>query len=389
MSTAIALAAPGLSCEAEVIARAASCNLEVRRRCLDAADLLGACLGGPGLVAVITAGLPRLSPDVVDRLRAAGSRVIAIALTPSDRVVLEGLGLGVIIDSVGDPDSLLSALARAIQVNDDLPGVWSLQRSTPDLAMEHDGGRVIAVWGPAGAPGRTTTALVLAKSLSEQARTVIIDIDTAAPSVALHLGLTDDLSGLIVACRHAEAGSLTSRALNASMSQISAQYFALTGISHARRWAELRPAALVRVLEKVRAEFGYAVIDLGAAFDLGAIGNPSPVDVTQAALGAADLVVAVCQAEPLGVARFLADLPALAALGVPIVAVISSGTQRDQARQLIRETETRLGLSIPIADLALDVRALSLALRKGISIQPRRRLSRKGNSAARLVELVA
>jgi cellulose biosynthesis protein BcsQ len=231
--------------------------------------------------------------------------------------------------------------------------------------------------------------MILAQCLAEHARTAILDLDTAAPSLALQLGLAEDLGGIIVACRQAEVGSLSSRSLTSSMSRLSENYYALTGLVHSRRWAELRPIAVSRVLERVRDDFDYGVLDVGAALPAAITGVPLPTDVTDAALGAADVVVAVCHAEPLGVARFLADLPDLVERGVPVVGVLNGGAQREQSRQLIREEALRLGLTMPIADLALNPNSLSSAVRRGISIRARRRFSRSAESSSRLVELVA
>jgi len=389
MSVTIALAAPGLDCESELVTFANSRGLDIRRRCVDAADLLGACLSATGLIAVITAGLPRLSAEVIDRLRACGSRAIGIAVTPEDRASLAGLGVDVIIDSDDDPQRLLASIAGACHSESARPGVWHLQAEPNEPDPVADQGRLIAVWGPAGAPGRTTTAIVLAQCLSEHAPTVIIDADTAAPSLAFQLGLAEDLSGVIVACRHADAGSLSSRALRSTMSQMGEKYFALTGITHARRWAELRPASLTRVLERVRSDFDYGVIDLGFALDTGTSGALPRASVAEAVISIADVVVAVCQAEPLGVARFLADLPELVSHELPIVCVVTGGGQRDQAKKLITEAAGRLGVSIPITDLALEPRALSQALRRGLSVRSRRQVMRRVDSPARLAELVA
>ncbi len=389
MSVAIALAVPDLSCESQLITAANSCGINVLRRCVDAADLLGACLGAPGLVAVITAGLPRLSAEVIDRLRASSTRVVGVVIASADRVALQALGVDVLVEHDDDPSRLLSSIAKACEEGSAPRGVWNLADVPPEPAAVRDKGRLIAVWGPAGAPGRTTTALVIARHLAEHSLTAIIDADTAAPSVALHLGLVDDLSGLIVACRHADAGSLSSRALLSSMSQIREKYFALTGIAHARRRVELRPGALSRVLERVRSDFDYGVIDLGSALDQGTSGMSSAASFSEVSFARADIVVAVCQAEPLGVARFLADLPELAGHGVPVAAVITGGTQRDQAKELIREAAGRLGVSIPIADLSLDPDSLSRSLRRGPLLRSRRFGRQRVGTPASLLELVA
>ena len=51
--------------------------------------------------------------------------------------------------------------------------------------------RVIAVWGPHGAPGRSTVAIQLAVEVTRSGQTcALIDADTVAPSLALLLGLS-------------------------------------------------------------------------------------------------------------------------------------------------------------------------------------------------------
>ena len=389
MSIPIARGAPGLAFESQLLAGAAAAGIEVRRRCVDAADLLGACLGAPGLVAVITAGLPRLSADVVSRLRAAGSQIIGITLHSDDHAALEALGVSEVLDMNVGAQELLASIASRLHLNTGKPGVWNVEAVNTSAIREVKQGRLIAVWGPAGAPGRTTTAMLLAQSLSAQGRTVIIDADTAAPSLALKLGLAEDLSGLIIACRHADAGTLSSRTLTSSMSVISERYFALTGLAHPRRWPELRPAALVRVIDQARSDFAYCVVDVGAAFGTTDASDLSPSAPADAVLAAADVIVAVCRADPLGVARFLRSLPDLVEFSVPIVCVMTASQQRDQARQLIREMASGLGISIPIADLDIDGRSLDDALRRGSAPRARRGILGRPKTTAQLLELVA
>jgi cellulose biosynthesis protein BcsQ len=338
---------------------------------------------------VITVGLPRLSAEAVSRLRASGSPIIGIAFHSGDRAALDSLGVSEVLDVTLSAEELLGSLTSHLHLSAGMPGVWNVEPLSTSTIGEVKKGRLIAVWGPAGAPGRTTTAMLLAQSLSSQGRTVIIDADTAAPSVALKLGLVEDLSGLIVACRHAEAGSLSSRTLASSMSVISENYLALTGLAHPRRWPELRPAALVRVIDQVRADFAYCVVDVGAAFSVADAAAPSPPAAADAALSAADVIVAVCHANPLGVTRFIGGLTDLAEFGVPIVCVITAGQQRDQARQLIGEVANGAGIAIAIADLDIDGRSLDNDLRRGTAPRARRGFLGRPRPTARLLELVA
>ncbi|MGI9135938.1 MAG: hypothetical protein ACR2JS_02615 [Candidatus Nanopelagicales bacterium] len=389
MSMSMALAAPGLGFESQVIAAAASSGFDVRRRCVDAADLLGACLGAPGLIAVLTASLPRLSPEVTTRLRASGSPVFGIAMSDADAAALALLDLDGVIECPRSAQELLDGLAARIFDDAPLPGVWNLSAADVPPLVESQSGRLIAVWGPAGAPGRTTTAMMLAQGLSMRERTAIIDADTAAPSVALKLGLADDVSGVILACRHAEAGSLSSRTLASSMCAVSERYLALTGLAHPRRWGELRPAALIRVFDQVKADFPYSVVDIGAAFTPGDVLTASPTAAADAALQAADSLVVVVHADPLGVARFLNALPELAECGVPMAGALTGGTSREQALTLIQESARRAGLTLPMVDLGVDPRLLDSALREGRLPGTRRRWQSRSHSTSRLLDLVA
>jgi cellulose biosynthesis protein BcsQ len=303
--------------------------------------------------------------------------------------VLALLGVSEVLDVNVGAQELLASIASHLHLSSGMPGVWNVEQAFTSSPQQRNPGRLIAVWGPAGAPGRTTTAMLLAQGLSAQARSVIIDADTAAPSLALKLGLAEDLSGLIIACRHAEAGSLTSRTLTTSMSVISERYFALTGLAHARRWPELRPAALVRVFDQARAEFSYCVVDVGASFGATDALTPSPSAAADVALAAADVIVAVCHADPLGVARFLSGLPDLIEMSVPIVCVMTAGEQRDQARELICEMTLRLGVTIPFVDLDIEGRSLGDALRRGSAPKARRRFLGRSRPTTQLLDLVA
>ena len=71
--TTVILALAGLGNEPDLVRAAQSTGLDVVRRCVDAADLLGAAAGDPACPVVIAATLPRLAPDVVSRL---GDRVV-------------------------------------------------------------------------------------------------------------------------------------------------------------------------------------------------------------------------------------------------------------------------------------------------------------------------
>ena len=75
-------------------------------------------------------------------------------------------------------------------------------------------GSVIAVWGPTGAPGRTTVAVGVADELARLGRsTLLIDADVYGGVIAPTLGLLDESPGLAAACRSAGASRLDAAGL--------------------------------------------------------------------------------------------------------------------------------------------------------------------------------
>lgn len=162
--------------------------------------------------------------------------------------------------------------------------------------------RVIAVWGPTGAPGRTTVAVNLAAEHAVAGRsTLLVDLDTYGPSVGAHLGLTEESAGVARAVRRADHGPLGPADLEAAGVRVrvaGAELTVLTGLTRVDRWPELRPAALTSLLAAARERWERVVVDVGfgleqdeeLSFDVPA---PQRNGATLAALAAADEVLAV------------------------------------------------------------------------------------------------
>jgi len=177
---------------------------------------------------------------------------------------------------------------------------------------------VVAVWGPAGAPGRTTVAVSLAAELAAAGREVLlVDADTYAASVAQVLGLLDESPGLVAAVRAGLDGRLDPAVLARLTPVASPRLRVLTGLTRAARWSELRPAGLQAVLSAGRALADVVVVDLAPpleedeelSYDTAAPRrNGAALDV----LRAADDVVVVGSADPVGLQRLVRGLQDLA-----------------------------------------------------------------------------
>ncbi len=181
---------------------------------------------------------------------------------------------------------------------------------------------MIAVWGPTGAPGRSTVALNLAAELAGRSATLLVDADTYGASLAQALGLLDEAPGLAAAARAAEQGTLDLVALARLAPAVSDGLRVLTGIPRAERWTELRAASMTHVLDLARDLAAFVVVDCGFAieddeelsYDTLA---PRRNAATLTTLEAADDLVVVGSADPVGLQRLVRAVQDLRTLTVP------------------------------------------------------------------------
>jgi MinD-like ATPase involved in chromosome partitioning or flagellar assembly len=369
-------------------------GVRVVRRCVDLADLLAAAAAGLGVAAIVSADLRRLDREAVGRLALAGVAVVGL-VAPDDEAAEQRLRqLGV--DHVRAHDVSATDLSMTVLVAIAAlapPPDGALQWSDPSAAL-HDAdpaaadlmatideppagtGRVVAVWGPAGAPGRTTLAVNLAAELAALGHpALLVDADTYGGVVAQLLGLLDEAPGLAAACRHANHGALEANRLAELAVEVKPGLRVLTGITRSERWLELRPGALEVVLSLARALARYVVVDCGfcleqdeeLAFDTI---SPRRNGATLAAIDAADLVVGVAAADPVGLARYVRALPDCTALASePVLTVVNrlrrSVTGRGDPR---REVTAALGRYAGLQGLHLvpdDRASLDAALAGG------------------------
>ena len=353
------IAAPGLPGEPALVAELSRLGpgIRVARRCVDAIDLLSAAAAGLGSVALVGARLPRLGRETVTGLAAHGVIPLGVCLAgdDADSQRLGSLGIGSLVHPVGPEGAVADDLAALLR--EALPGPDSNDDDAP-VGERHwsgqdgdDRGRVVAVWGPAGAPGCTSIAVGLADEVSRIGLdTMLVDADTHGGTVATLLGVVDEGSGLIVACRHADSGSLSREALARAARSVSPTLRILTGIPRARRWPEVRPAGLAAVLAACRDLCEATVVDLGCGVEgeapaAGILGGPSRYAAAQVVLDDADLLVAVGHAEPAGIERLVAGLDDIRArigdvpVSVAVTRVRAGALGRDaegQVREALR-----------------------------------------------------
>ncbi len=237
-------------------------------------------------------------------------------------------------------------------------------------------GTVVAVWGPTGAPGRTTVAGGLAGELGALGRSaLLVDADVYGGVVAQLLGLLDEAPGVAAACRLANGGSLDLPALAGLARTVGPTLRVLSGISRAERWPELRPAALEVVLRLARSLADVVVVDCGfsleqdeeLAYDTAA---PRRNGATLAVLEQADVVLVVGSADPVGLQRLVRALGELKE-AVPQVAprvvvnrLRGTAVPGDARREVERALVRYAGVQEP-AFLPADVAGVDAAVAAG------------------------
>jgi MinD-like ATPase involved in chromosome partitioning or flagellar assembly len=200
----------------------------------------------------------------------------------------------------------------------------------PDLSeLPVPAGRLLAVWGAAGAPGRTSTAIALAAEAADRGHaTLLVDADPYGGAVAQHLAVLDEASGLLGAARLANAGQLDPGRLMALARSLDPGLRVLTGLPRPGRWPEVRPIAFEEVLAVARLLDELVVVDTGPGLEPGSDdpfdATPNRDETTRTVLAGADAVVVVAAPDPVGLqraARALTDLVELRPAGADIVAV--------------------------------------------------------------------
>jgi Flp pilus assembly CpaE family ATPase len=332
-------AAEGAAWEASLLAELGRNDhgVDVARRCVDVVDLLSAAAAGLARGVLIDAQLRRFDADCHDRLVADGLAVVGVveSSAPADQDRLRSMGVNFFVASDAPVAVLLSVLESALGSTPESDFSFATSSSpltVAPLVLEPDAeptaadpqhrGAVVAVWGPTGAPGRTTVALGLADEMARlNRRCLLIDADVYGGVIAPVLGLLDESPGIAAACRQAQSRRLDPAELARLSWQVSPALMVLSGIARADRWPELRPTAIANVLGVAREVAAFTVLDLGfsletdeeLSFDTVA---PRRNGATLAALDAADLILAVGTADPIGIQRLMRGLVELKAAGV-------------------------------------------------------------------------
>ena len=325
----VLVVAAGAAWESTALAQLAERKgIVVLKRCVDLDDLLASASAGQADVAVLGVDTHGLDQAAVDLLRKHSVRPVAVvpsgAGLDAARLRATRIGIRTMVSEAELatlPDAVLAEPAPTDTLErDEIP-----EDPAPSAGP---GGRVLAIWGPAGAPGRTTLAVGVAAELARRGcRTTLVDADPYGGAVAQQLGILDEVSGLLAAARVTAGGTLPER-FGSVQRTIGPHLGVVTGLPRPDRWLEVRAGVVEHLLEVGR-DHGHVVVDTGFSLeqDPGAeLGSrPGRNQMTLGAVEVADEVVVVGSADPVGLSRLARGLVELRDLtgGRPVRVVVN------------------------------------------------------------------
>ncbi|WP_432548732.1 AAA family ATPase [Kineococcus sp. SYSU DK004] len=396
MTTGVLLAVPGPG-EAALAAAwsGARRDLVVTRRCADLAEVLAAAAAGLGRAVVLGDDLPGADGETVAVLREHG---VALLVLVPDGAAGEAAqrrwaqrGAHHVARAAETPEALARRVLTAVAAvggdgtapGDGVPGTAVPTRATFDGqagAPVAARGRSVAVWGPVGSAGRTTLAVNLAAELATAGScSLLVDLDVRGASAAQLLGVLDDAPGLLAAVRAATSGRLDAAALTALAPEVLPGASLLSGSPDPWRRAEVRPAALRRVLDVAAVCADWVVLDLPAGLEEDEGRDTAFLQV----LEGVDVLLVVGAGDPVGLQRWvrtwqrLGDLcPATPA--VPVVGRVRAAAVGSDPERAVRRTLRRFAGAEDVVLLPEDDAAdrAALAGRSLVEVAPRSPLRR-------------
>jgi MinD-like ATPase involved in chromosome partitioning or flagellar assembly len=306
-----------------------SSDVDLYIRCVDRVDLT-ATIRAAAVDVVLVAGVPHwFDASVRDEFSLNSVPIVGYPIDPLDRMSLESFGASLLEEAFSIP-AFLEACARARPPGEDLAP-----------SRSKDQGRVIAVWGCKGAPGRSTVAIECAFALSTgEPSTFLIDGDPFGGDLAQMLAVEPGVG--ISWASQVMLDAMGVSELESGLSRIGPNGpVLLSGISRPPLWQDVAHAGWRRLIPWARDRFTNVVVDTGATFRDEAEVGPSRADLIETVLGNADIVLCVVRSDAIGVRNFFCAYPELervvAADKIRIVLNMCDGTAARSMATLIRK----------------------------------------------------
>ena len=265
-------------------------------------------------------------------------------------------------------------------------------------AGDERGGRIVLVWGPHGAPGRSTVAASLAHGLAACGGAILVDADVEAPSLVQLLGMPEDSSALAGAARLATHGRLDAESFRRILAPVGDGLFLLGGLGRSGRWRELPPASMTEVWAQCRRAAAWTVVDVAGGpadddvddFTL----EPGRGAVTADLVSHADVILVVGGADPVGVRRLLQLLDEMGASMNPagrvevVINRVRASAAGPSPQQALREALARFGGLEDIVLLPDDAATADACLLQGCTVLEQVPASALGKALSALVDRI-
>ena len=309
---------------------AADPSFELAFRCHDRVELLASLRAG-GVEAVVSVGVAAwVDYQCTEEARSGGVRLYGLAADPVEADLLEVVGFEVVRD--------LTHL-RELHLPASPP---QTSRVAPSSS-----GKLIGLWGPKGAPGRTTIAMELATVLARsEPSTLLIDADPYGGDVAQLFGVTEELAGLVSICRSGARGELRDDAWIQQLRRVEGGPVLLPGLLRPQLWTEVSQFGWAELMSAVRTHFSNTVVDVGFCVEASRAAHEGPGrnDVAISTLEEADRIVAVLRADPVGIRSFLWALTDhRELLDGDRIAVVANRVRPGEETEIIRFIRRHLG----------------------------------------------
>ncbi|PWF25906.1 AAA family ATPase [Ancrocorticia populi] len=295
--------------------------IEITRRCADNVELLASAEAGLGSVAVVS----QMDLMTASQLHAAGMRIVGIAGE-------DGVDGERGCDGMASP--FASDVAACIRNLSSAPPRVMPPESTVQAA---GAGRIVAVWGSGGSPGRSTIARDLSQTLARSSSTLLIDADVYHPSLSQMLALSQETSAIVAAFRALNTGERGHHLIERSCAQI-ADFSFLAGLNSGARWRELSESVAEELWPIVRTRWDWTVVDCAAPAERDEYSYQGQRDgLTLSLLENADDVLLVGKPGAVGIRRLLDQVDVARELGVEARIVVNeAGRDRAAVTDLLR-----------------------------------------------------
>ena len=352
-------------------------SIELYLRCVDRVELLAAMRSG-AIDSIVAVGAPSwFDAEAATEASRSGILVVGVADNSLETEALERRGA-----------SVLDARASVGEIVDACRSARPVTPTAMTVRAESQPGRVISVWGPKGAPGRTTIAIELAYALAETAEsTVLLDADPYGGDAVQLLGVVEELPTVVWAAAAAASGE-GRRDFVANLRRVGRRGPLLVpGLPRPDLWADVTDYGYAELIKLLAARARFVIADIGFCLEnQSSFGGPDGRNkMALATLERADRVVAICRADVVGVKNFIWSFESLREVvdeeRVSIVLNRVSGESRELDELLLMHTGIRPSAHLP--DAPLDCRK---AVEQGKSLHEARPTSEICNQTRLLAE---